>query len=149
MARCDTASGRVRWQQGSKAERSNARPNLKHKESKDANLMTGAEVQNHLVKELTEAYRKSTQYLNGCRAHYGDRIKLAQDWAKYPNIQVRPCPCPCPSTLLFEESTDPRTSPRPSLHRTTLTTSSSAHTSVPCSSSTAASSLALSGIGPR
>ncbi|WWC73677.1 uncharacterized protein I206_107649 [Kwoniella pini CBS 10737] len=47
----------------------------------------GADVQAHLISQLTEAYKKSNTMQNGVRAHHGDRLKLATDWAKYPNFE--------------------------------------------------------------
>ncbi|KAK4685079.1 hypothetical protein P7C73_g5081, partial [Tremellales sp. Uapishka_1] len=46
----------------------------------------GAEVQHTLIKELAEVYRKSNAMHNGCRAHYSDRLKLCQDWVRFPNL---------------------------------------------------------------
>ncbi|WVQ78930.1 hypothetical protein IAT38_001022 [Cryptococcus sp. DSM 104549] len=46
----------------------------------------GAEVQNHLINQLTEAYKRSNAMQNGVRSHHSDRLKLALDWAKYPNF---------------------------------------------------------------
>ncbi|WRT69716.1 uncharacterized protein IL334_006706 [Kwoniella shivajii] len=46
----------------------------------------GAEVQAHLISQLTDAYKKSNSMQNGVRAHHTDRLKLATDWAKYPNF---------------------------------------------------------------
>jgi hypothetical protein len=50
----------------------------------------GADVQAHMIKELNDAYRKSNAYQNGCRSHYGDRLKLAQEWVKFPNLMDYP-----------------------------------------------------------
>ncbi|WVW86909.1 hypothetical protein I302_108964 [Kwoniella bestiolae CBS 10118] len=47
----------------------------------------GADVQAHLISQLTDAYKKSNSMQNGVRAHHGDRLKLAMDWAKYPNFK--------------------------------------------------------------
>ncbi|WWC92819.1 uncharacterized protein L201_007778 [Kwoniella dendrophila CBS 6074] len=47
----------------------------------------GADVQNHLIKELTDVKVRSNNMSNGVRAHHSDRLKLAMDWAKYPNFQ--------------------------------------------------------------
>ena len=27
---------------------------------------------------------------NGCRAHFNDRLRIAQEWAKFPNMKVSP-----------------------------------------------------------
>lgn len=48
----------------------------------------GAEVQNHLIRELEAAYKKSNAFINGSRQHHTDRIKLIQDWVKFPNVMV-------------------------------------------------------------
>ncbi|OCF61976.1 hypothetical protein L486_01642 [Kwoniella mangroviensis CBS 10435] len=47
----------------------------------------GADVQAHLISQLTDAYKKSNSMQNGVRAHHADRLKLAMDWAKFPNFQ--------------------------------------------------------------
>jgi hypothetical protein len=49
----------------------------------------GAEVQNTLIRELNEVYKKSNAFQNGCRSHYNDRLKAAQEWVKHPNLMVR------------------------------------------------------------
>lgn len=36
-----------------------------------------------------DVYKKSNSYQNGCRSHYTDRLRLAQEWVKYPNLRVR------------------------------------------------------------
>lgn len=48
----------------------------------------GADVQNHLIRELNEHYKRSNSFQNGCRAHYTDRVKLAQEWITHPNLMV-------------------------------------------------------------
>ncbi|ORX37720.1 proteasome activator pa28 [Kockovaella imperatae] len=50
----------------------------------------GADVQSHLLRELTEAYKRSNGFQNGARTHYLDRLKLTQDWVKYPNLMDFP-----------------------------------------------------------
>lgn len=55
---------------------------------------SGAEVQNHLIKELLTAYQKSNSYINASRQHHTDRIKLITDWVKYPNVMVSHLPGP-------------------------------------------------------
>lgn len=51
-------------------------------------LTTGAEVQNHLIREVDLAHKKSNSFHNGLRQHHTDRIKLASDWVRYPNVLV-------------------------------------------------------------
>ena len=54
-------------------------------------LKPGADVQGHLLKELMDAWKRSNAFQNGCRMHYSDRLRLAADWSKYPNLMVRDC----------------------------------------------------------
>ncbi|ODN72893.1 hypothetical protein L202_08316 [Cryptococcus amylolentus CBS 6039] len=46
----------------------------------------GAEVQQLVIRELLDTYKKCNSMQNGVRAHYTDRVKLGMDWAKYPNM---------------------------------------------------------------
>ncbi|WVQ77758.1 hypothetical protein IAR50_007448 [Cryptococcus sp. DSM 104548] len=46
----------------------------------------GAEVQQLIIRELLDTYKKCNNMQNGVRAHYTDRVKLGMDWAKYPNM---------------------------------------------------------------
>ncbi|RXK35189.1 hypothetical protein M231_07560 [Tremella mesenterica] len=50
----------------------------------------GADVQGHIIRELNETYKKTNAMQNGCRAHFTDRLKLAQEWARYPNLMDYP-----------------------------------------------------------
>ncbi|CAD6565410.1 MAG: hypothetical protein TREMPRED_001166 [Tremellales sp. Tagirdzhanova-0007] len=46
----------------------------------------GADVQAHLNKELDEYIRRSNAFHNSARVHSLDRVKLAADWVKCPNL---------------------------------------------------------------
>lgn len=46
----------------------------------------GAEVQNHLIRELDSAFKRSNGFHNGLRQHHTDRIKLVTEWVRYPNV---------------------------------------------------------------
>lgn len=59
-------------------------------------------MQNHLIREIDLAHKKSNSFHNGLRQHHSDRIKLAVDWAKHPNV-------------LVSNSLQPYT-PRPTVH---------------------------------
>jgi hypothetical protein len=41
-----------------------------------------------MIKELNEACKRSNAFNHGCRQHYVDRLKLAVDWVRYPNLMV-------------------------------------------------------------
>lgn len=41
-----------------------------------------------LLKALVDACVRANNAQNACRMHYVDRLKLALDWAKYPNLKV-------------------------------------------------------------
>lgn len=53
-----------------------------------ADVCLGAEVQNHLIRELETVYKKSNNFINSARSHHTDRIRLASEWIKTPNVMV-------------------------------------------------------------
>ena len=66
-------------------------------------LTTGAEVQGHLIREVDLAHKKSNSFHNGLRQHHTDRIKLASEWVRYPNVLVS---VPYPSNPVCADSQD-------------------------------------------
>ncbi|OCF33557.1 hypothetical protein I317_03582 [Kwoniella heveanensis CBS 569] len=50
----------------------------------------GADVQAHLISQLTEANKRCQSMQNGARSHHNDRIRLAAEWAKHPNFRDYP-----------------------------------------------------------
>ncbi|WVF68247.1 hypothetical protein IAT40_003012 [Kwoniella sp. CBS 6097] len=50
----------------------------------------GADVQAHLISQLTEANKRCQNMQNGARSHHSDRIRLAAEWAKHPNFRDYP-----------------------------------------------------------
>ncbi len=74
----------------------------------------GAEVQNHLIREIEVAQKRSTSYHNCTRQHHTDRIKLAIDWTRYPNVMDYPAAIahvsytPCCDKWTFADSQSDR-----------------------------------------